>query len=100
MKNVKFINYEAGPYCWCGDVLTVEIEDVIIHFGYHDECDYKRFWSSGGSCGFDADWNAIVETGPWCFDRDDFPRCFDAYFEDICDLFEANVPHGCCGGCL
>lgn len=97
---VKFINYETKPYFWCGGVLTVEIDDAIIHFGNDKGCDYERFWSSGGCCGFDADWNEVVEDGPWRFDRNNFPKCFDAYFEDICDLFEVNVPYGCCGGCI
>lgn len=100
MENVKFISYKAGPYNWCGGTLTVEIEDAIIRFGYHNGCDYDRFWYSGGTCGFDADWHEEVTQGPWRFNRDQFPKCFDAYFEDICDLFEANVPHGCCGGCI
>lgn len=97
MKNVKFISYDASPYCLCHGVLTVEIEDAVIRFG---DKNYGSFWYSGGSCNFDADWNATVTHRPWKFNRNDFPKCFNAYFEDICELFEANVPHGCCGGCL
>lgn len=85
-EHVKFISYTGKYPNLCGGILTLEIDGRTIRFGnrYVDSTvDYPKFWESGGSCSFN-----------------EIPDCFKKYAEEIDEIFNANVPYGCCGGCL
>jgi hypothetical protein len=52
---------------------------------------------SGGSVTFDSDWCEHVDSGLWSVDvPDDLMDLKD----EIEECVNANVPHGCCGGCV
>lgn len=52
---------------------------------------------SGGSVWFDSDWEEHVESGRWSVDvPDDLMELRD----EIEECVNANVSHGCCGGCV
>ena len=61
---------------------------------------YESFWGSGGSVWFDDSWNAYVDDGEWNIDVDSLPDELKAMAEEIAEVFNANVPYGCCGGCI
>ena len=60
-----------------------------------------QFWSSGGKCGFRNDYSdSYVDEDEWRIDTDDLPTELLDYAEEIDEVFNENVPYGCCGGCL
>jgi len=55
---------------------------------------------SGGTAGFDEDWNAHVSQGPWSISSDKLPSELLPFQEEIEEMINENIPQGCCGGCL
>lgn len=106
MANIKFISYTGRYPNLCSGVLTLEIDGEIVRFG-HDyskffvkDNNYPKFWMSGGSAGFDEDYNGIVETDAWELDIDSLDERFWEIADELIDVFNENVDFGCCGGCL
>lgn len=122
-EHVKFVNYTGAYPNLCSGVLTLNIDGEDYFFGIdHDDYSQKhgyknfneyvsnyekdgphfvdKFWSSGGSAYFDNEWNDYVCSGEWKIDVDDIPEQFKTYATEINSVFNANVPYGCCGGCL
>lgn len=55
--------------------------------------------SSGGSVWFDGEWSEHVESGTWSIN--DWPDGFPSeHKEAVEDAVNAEIPHGCCGGCI
>lgn len=100
MEHVKFVSYTGKYPNLCSGVLTLNIDGEEHTFGYYENCEFKKFWSSGGSCSFDSDWNDYVTSGEWEIYKDELPMQFQKYYLEIKEVFNANVPQGCCGGCL
>ena len=96
---VKFVSYDGSYPNLCSGTLVVEINGKEVSFGYHD-ADYRDFWCSGGRVWFDENWEEQIEKGNWVFFKGDFPEEYMEYYDEICDLFDENVPQGCCGGCV
>ena len=101
--NVKFISYTGCYPNLCRGVLTLEIDDVEYKFG-HDSNVYRswetdgnfdKFWFSGG--GLDS--NYYTYKGEWEIDVKLIPEQFRKYAAEIDEVFNSNVPFGCCGGC-
>lgn len=97
---IKFISYTGKYPNLCSGILTLEIDGDIIRFGYDKECDYSEFWTSGGTCGFDSDWENYINHNEWIIDEELLPLKYRKYAKEIKDIFNINVPYGCCGGCL
>ena len=108
---VKFIEYTGRWPNLCRGILTLEIDDQIVIFNDSYEKHnkiidgieyYDSFWSSGGSCGFYNDYSeSYVNCDEWEFeDIRYFPKKYQKYYDEICELFNENVDYGCCGGCL
>lgn len=105
MNHIKFVSYSGEyPNLCCGKlVLNIDGKDYSFGSGYaisDGESDFLPFWYSGGSVSFDNDWNANVESGRWQIDSLDLPEQFRKYANEIDDVFNDNVPYGCCGGCV
>ena len=49
---------------------------------------------------FDDEWGEHVSDGEWSIDVDDLPEQFRKYADEIDEVFNENVPQGCCGGCV
>ena len=49
---------------------------------------------------FDEHWNANVDEGSWVIDVNELPEKYRKYAMEINEVFNDNVPWGCCGGCL
>ena len=104
MKHVEYISYTGTYPNLCGGILTLKIDGKILKFGY-SYLDSKpilpAFWRSGGSCGFSDDYSiACVHEGRWLINPRDLPAQYQKYADEILEVFNDNVPHGCCGGCL
>ena len=73
--------------------LTVTIDGTVYNFP--DNC-----LTSGGSAYFTDNYSqAHVEEGPWKINKwpNNFPK---EYKKATLDEINANIPWGCCGGCL
>ena len=103
-NNVKFISYSGKYPCLCEGLLMLEICGKIYTFGndYDNNIigEYPIFWMSGGEWGFNEDWNEEIKKCPWEIDIDDLPKELQQYADEIEKVFNANVPYGCCGGCI
>ncbi len=105
--HVEFIAYDGIYPALCLGTLILKINGKMTIFGESGSNKYKgeeihpRFWSSGGSCGFSDDYSErYVGYGMWKIDYEDIPDKFKEYAEEIDNVFNENVPCGCCGGCL
>ena len=101
---VKFVSY-SGEYpnlCRGTLVLNIDGKDVIFSSDYYKVPQHNpEFWSSGGSCGFTNGYSdSYVHDGEWEIDVDMIPEEYRKYATEIDAVFNANVRHGCCGGCL
>lgn len=100
MGHVKFVSYTGKYPNLCRGILNLNIDSKEHTFGNYKDCEFEKFWSSGGSCSFDPDWNDEVTSGEWEVYKDRLPMQFRKYYDEIKEVFNANVSHGCCGGCL
>ena len=109
-EHVEFINYTGRYPNLCSGVLTLKIDGEICRFGHepvnyifsegrYNDNNYDSFWHSGGSVSFDNDWDCHISTGEWNINIDNLPEKFRKYAAEIDYTFNANVEHGCCGGC-
>lgn len=103
--NVKFVSYTGEYPNLCQGVLTLEIKGETYRFG-HDynnrswktDGNYDKFWKPGGKCDF---WgNSIVTKDEWEIDVSALPKEIRQFVAEIDEVFNANVPQGCCGGCM
>ncbi len=106
---VEFVSYTGKWPNLCGGVLTLNIDGEIYKFGHDYEVfgswktdgNYAAFWHSGGSCGFNSDYSeSYVNEGPWKLDSHYLPASLLSHRQEMIDVFNENVPWGCCGGCL
>ena len=118
MKRVEFVSYTGRYPNLCGGVLTVKIDGEIVKFGhdygnvgfdieknliFKDEIgcpNQEPFWQSGGTCGFDSQWNSFVDSGEWEMDIESLDEKYWDLADELIDAFNMNVREGCCGGCL
>ena len=93
-EHVKFISYTGKFPCLCMGQLTLEIDGKTVTFG--NGGDYDDFWSSGG--GITADYENYY--GKWIIEKEELSEEYRKYAEEIDEVFNENVPYGCCGGCI
>ena len=61
----------------------------------------QRGFTDGGGCGFTNDYaDSYVNKREWNIDAASLPEALKEYVDEIDDVFNSNVEHGCCGGCL
>jgi hypothetical protein len=95
VKHVKFISYTGKYPNLCRGILTLEINGEVVKFGDN----FNSFWHSGGSCGLYSG-EEYIDTDAWVIDVSKIPESYRQYASEIDIVFNANVPQGCCGGCL
>ena len=113
MAQIEFVEYTGGFPNLCSGRLFVRIDGKLVSFGQYclDEKgktddkgvkNYPEFWCTGGSVFFDEDWGDIVIHGPWraSWREKDYPKKILELLPKLLKLFNDNVPHGCCGGCV
>ena len=104
MNHVKFISYTGKYPNLCRGILTLEIDGEKVKFGHDystfeswkNDGNYDEFWSSGGSITTDY----CVCDGEWEINAESIPEQYRKYAREIDEVFNSNVPYGCCGGCI
>lgn len=105
MEHVKFVSYDGKLPNLCDGTLVLNIDGTDYSFGFTtvpgmSKCDFPMFWRSGGSATFDSGRHPNVTSGRWRINYLGLPEQFRKYADEIDDVFNDNVPYGCCGGCL
>lgn len=99
---IEFISYSGEWPSLCLGTAIYNIDGKEVKFGHMEE--NSSFWRSGGHVWFDGDddWNGewVVESGKWELDDFYLKDEYKPYAEELIDLFNENVPYGCCGGCI
>ena len=100
LGDIKFISYDGKFPNLCSGRLVLSVDCIPYTFGYRPY-DYEPFWSSGGSCGFYNNYeDSYITYGKWTINAGRLPEELKQYANEIIELFNSNVPYGCCGGCL
>lgn len=92
---IEFVSYDYGDYCLCNGILILKVNEKEVVFGSEDG--YPRFWHTGGTANWYED---EVTKAPWIIWEDDLPEELKSHAKEIGELFNDNVPWGCCGGCI
>ena len=92
---IKFISYDGKYPNLCGGTLTLEIDGKKVVFPKN-----QSFWLTGGEWGFDKQWNEFTQQDKWQVNPDLIPEEYRKYAKEIEQVFNDNVPYGCCGGCI
>lgn len=87
---VKFVSYDGAYPCLCMGKLVLSIDGEVVEFPEY--CMHCL-----GSVWFDEDWSEHVEEGDWSVE---VPKQYAHLTAEINACVNANVPHGCCGGCV
>ena len=87
---VEFVSYDGEYPNLCSGQLVLRINGQVRVFPPY--C-----LRSGGTVGFDNDWNAYVRTGSWSIV---LPEDLEPLRKEIEEVINENIPHGCCGGCI
>lgn len=106
---IEFISYTGSYPNLCSGVLTLKVDGHLCRFG-HDyqnwfpgkkDGNYESFWRSGGYCSVSLiDGDCKIESGEWIIDEELLPDELRSMSREIKEIFNANVPYGCCGGCI
>lgn len=103
---IEFISYTGKWPNLCSGEFTLKINGDFerFHYSYLESGEphkHPAFWHSGGSCGFNGDYSeSFINEGRWIIEFNAFPEYLKPYADEIAQLFNDNVPYGCCGGCL
>ena len=106
---IKFVSYTGRFPHLCSGVLSVLVNGVKFRFGYFFEDEEKSgpllppFWRSGGSAGVTESLDEFCNGGEWEMDdpkEEHYPPAVWSALPAILAAMNANVEHGCCGGCI
>lgn len=89
-NRVEFVSYDGNFPNLCSGTLVLKIDGV-------ERTMPPYCMRSGGGVWFDSDGGEHIESGRWSVDvPDDLTELRD----EIEECVNANVSHGCCGGCV
>lgn len=98
--HIIFVSYTGKYPSLCAGILTLIIDGETVTFGPTTSVEkpmHDRFWRSGGYTNWATE--EVVKRG-WCVCADELPEQYRAYADEIQEVMDSNIPHGCCGGCL
>jgi len=102
--DIKFVSYDGCFPNLCMGNLVLEIDNTLYTFGTFTDKEkencFDSFWETGGYVSFDEDWNDYVFSGPWKLSSRSLPDFLKPYGKELIEIFNENVPYGCCGGCV
>lgn len=87
---IEFVSYNGRYPNLCRGTLVIKVNG--------EEVSLENYLYSGGRCWFDKEWNDHVEEGDWRITK--LPDDLEPYRDEILEVVNENVVHGCCGGCL
>lgn len=100
LVKIEFVDYTGEYPTYCSGVLTLRIDDKEVTFGIDDGCDYEKFWISGGGTYREDDGSMTACQHPWELEDDGLPEHLKPHAQELINIFNTNVPYGCCGGCI
>lgn len=100
-RHVEFVSYSGAESNLCRGRLVLRIDGKEYVFSL-DDGDLPKFWASGGEYGFGGGnyTNPYIHHSEWIIDASELPNELQQYAQEIDEVFNANVNHGCGGGCL
>lgn len=96
-RHVEFVSY-SGRYpnlCSGTLVLRVDGKEAVFTDGVCGTEHFPSFWMSGGWVSGE---HAVSDE--WIISEDSLPEEYRKYADEIDRVFNSNVEHGCCGGCV
>jgi hypothetical protein len=113
MQKLEFVEYTGRYPNLCSGRLFVKIDGKLVSFGNYclgekgktDDTNvpnYHAFWITGGWVKFYDNWEEDVGEGDWkaCWKEENYSKEIVKLLPRLLKLFNKNVPHGCCGGCV
>ena len=88
---VEFVSYDGECPHLCYGTLIIKVDGKTYSFNHA--------MTSGGRICRGEGWDMWAEYGPWLIDLDEHPE-LEPYKEEITQVVNDNVEHGCCGGCI
>lgn len=88
---VEFVSYDGKWPCLCYGTLTIKVNEKLYRF--------NNAMISGGHICCGTDWDMWAEEGDWKINLEEHPE-LETYKEEIENVVNENVVHGCCGGCI
>ena len=107
--DIKFISYDGSWPNLCSGTLELLIDGTKWVFDRYYKAPWtdedgnihsSKFWISGGCAGVDSDCREYCESGPWELDESEIPEQLADCSDELIEVFNDNVPWGCCGGCI
>ena len=93
MDNIEFISYSWKWPNLCRGTLIIKVNEKEYYL--------NNILNSGGSCRFSDGYSKVcVEHGNWRIYKEDLPEKIRNLKDEIENVVNLNVEHGCCGGCL
>ena len=112
---IEFVSYDGKYPSLCMGTLVAKVNGDVYHFHYtwedkkkdpthKDENWCPPFWSSGGSFCSGRIYTPWEVRCKWVMasyqDRSAYPEIVLKNLDRLLELFNENVPQGCCGGCI
>lgn len=88
---IKFVQYTGRYPNLCSGTLTLDVDGRVYTF--------KDVLRSGGSIVRDPEYDLMAVAGEWKVDLYEHPE-LASYQQEIENLVNEHVQHGCCGGCI
>ena len=93
MDNIEFISYSGKWPNLCRGTLIIKVNEREYYL--------NNILNSGGSCRFLNGYSEVyVEHGNWHIHKESLPEEIRNLKDEIENIVNLNVKHGCCGGCL
>lgn len=93
-SHFEFISYDGVYPHLCNGELV--LKDTLTGTYYH----LHNILQSGGRCNNYGGGEQECLQGPWFVDEDKLPYALMPYVDEITELVNESIEHGCCGGCF
>ena len=87
---IEFVSYNGKFPNLCRGTLVIKVNG--------EEISLENYLISGGRCWLDKDWFSHIKKGVWGISK--LPDDLEQYRDEILEVVNENVEHGCCGGCI
>lgn len=95
-NRVEFVSYDGEYPNLCSGTLILKVEGVNVEMPKYCLRSCGRVWFEKVEGGLDEH----VESGAWKIDSYWMPEFLKPFTEEMEAVINANIPQGCCGGCV